>query len=66
MDKADPRCSCFHHQIAPAAIVLIGLLFVANALQVLSDGILALSWPALLVIAGLAKLMGPSCKCCKR
>jgi hypothetical protein len=64
MDKADPRCSCLHHQVAPAALVLIGLAFLGNALGWLSDTLLTLSWPTLLVIAGLAKLTGPRCRCC--
>ncbi len=66
MDKADPRCACFHHHIAPAALILIGLAFILNALGFLSDTLLTLSWPSLLILAGLAKLMGPSCRCCKR
>ena len=64
MDKADPRCSCGHHQVAPIAIVLIGLDFLANALGFIPDAVLAMSWPVLLVIAGGAKLFGPRCRCC--
>jgi hypothetical protein len=66
MDKADPRCHCLHHYLAPIALVSIGLAFVANALGWLPGPALTLSWPTLLVAAGLAKLGGPSCRCCTR
>ncbi len=64
MDKVDPRCACAHHQIAPVAIVLIGLDFLGNAIGAIPDALLAMTWPALLIIAGLAKLAGPRCRCC--
>lgn len=64
MDKADPKCPCLHHHVAPAAIVLIGLAFLGNALGFVSDALLALSWPVLLIIAGFAKLLGKGCRCC--
>lgn len=65
MDMTDPLCTCHHHRIAPIALVLIGLDFLANALGLVSDGFLAVSWPILLVVAGLAKLLGRTCRCCR-
>lgn len=65
MDKANPSCRCLHHLVAPAAIVLIGLDFLANALGLVSDSLLSLTWPALLVVAGVMKLAGQGCRCCK-
>lgn len=64
MDKVDPRCACAHHQVVPVAIVLIGLDFLANALGLVPDALLAMTWPVLLVVAGVAKLAGPGCHCC--
>ncbi|HYD93243.1 MAG TPA: hypothetical protein VEB18_02175 [Candidatus Paceibacterota bacterium] len=66
MDKVDPTCKCTHHAIAPVAIVLIGLDFLGHAAGLISDTFLSLSWPALLVIAGLVKLAGHDCRCCAK
>ncbi len=64
MDKVDPQCSCSHHHIAPVAIVLIGLDFLGNAIGLIPDAFLAMTWPVLLIIAGLVKFTGRRCRCC--
>jgi hypothetical protein len=59
------HCKCPHHKIIPLAIVLIGLAFLLQALNVLSAGFVALAWPILVIIIGLMKLTKGMCKCCK-
>lgn len=64
MDRIDPLCRCGHHYIAPAMIILIGIDFLLHAAGIVSSEFLAISWPALLIIAGAVKLMGRRCRCC--
>lgn len=47
-------------------VVLIGLSFLLQAFEILSMAFVAMAWPVLLIIAGLAKLSGRSCSCCGR
>lgn len=46
-------------------IVLIGLAFLLSALGILGSMTVAFLWPVFLIIAGLAKLGGRNCACCK-
>ncbi len=57
-------CKCCHHKVMPLGIALIGVLFLLGALNVLSGEIVNITWPAVLIVIGLAKLMGTKCKCC--
>lgn len=58
-------CKCHHHKIVPLVIVLIGLAFLLQALGILDMMTVAIAWPVLLIVAGLAKLSGRKCGCCK-
>lgn len=58
------KCSCAHHQLVPGLIVLIGLVFLLQALNVLSAAFVSVAWPALLILIGLQKLSRGMCKCC--
>ncbi len=57
-------CKCHHHKIVPLMIVLIGLAFLLQALGIMEPMTVALAWPVLLIVAGLAKLSGRKCACC--
>lgn len=57
-------CKCNHHKFVPLLIVLIGLSFLLQALQILTSDLVAILWPILLILAGLAKLSGRKCECC--
>ena len=59
-------CACHHHKFVPLFIVLIGLSFLLQALQVLTAEFVALLWPVFLILAGLAKMAGRTCSCCGR
>ena len=56
-------CSCAHHKVVPACIILIGLVFLAGQLNWLTMSFVALAWPVLLIVAGIGKWMGGMCKC---
>ncbi len=56
-------CPC--HKMLPLFITLIGLAFLLQALNVVSPSFVALAWPILLILAGLQKMFGSMCSCCK-
>jgi hypothetical protein len=55
-------CSCPHHKVLPVAVILIGLAFLLQNLNILTAGEVGIIWPILLIIAGAVKLGG--CTCC--
>jgi len=60
------HCGCMHHKIVPILIVLLGLEFLLAQVSVLSWNFVDVTWPILVMIAGIVKLFGGSCKCCRR
>ncbi len=60
------KCPCPHHKMVPVFIVLIGLVFLLNAVMVLSDHVTAVVWPILLICIGLQKIFQSRCTCCNR
>jgi uncharacterized membrane protein (Fun14 family) len=65
MPMLDKHCKCAHHKVIPVAIVLIGLMFLLQALNMVSAGVVAITWPILVIIIGLMKFTKGMCKCCK-
>ncbi len=63
MDKSK-MCSCPHHKVVPGLVVLLGLLFLLQALNVLTASFVGLAWPVLVIIAGVMKMSQNMCKCC--
>ncbi len=59
-------CRCPHHKMVPLGIVLIGLVFLLQALNVLAASTAAVAWPVILILIGLQKMMGGMCKCCSK
>ena len=57
-------CKCPHHKMVPMMIFVVGLLFFLNTVNVITTGALNTLWPIAVMIAGLTKMMGSSCKCC--
>jgi hypothetical protein len=50
----------------PALIVLFGLVFLLQALGVLTSTAAAVIWPIIIILGGLAKLKGGMCGCYMR
>ena len=57
-------CNCMHHKMVPLFIVLIGLVFLLGTLGLVSMMFTAITWPVLLILIGLQKMLGGMCKCC--
>lgn len=57
-------CGCPHHKVKGTLIVLLGLVFLLGALDIVGSRFVDLSWPVLLILAGLFKLSSGMCKCC--
>ena len=56
-------CSCPHHKVMPAGLILIGLVVLAGQLGWVSMAFVAVTWPILLILIGIGKWMGGSCMC---
>ena len=63
-NQTGQKCSYPHHKMVPIFITLIGLVFLLNALGVVSNGATAIVWPVVVILIGLQKLFGGKCKCC--
>lgn len=57
-------CKCPHHMAIPWLIILIGVDFLLGAISVLTWNFVDITWPILLIIAGIIKLA--HCKCCSK
>ncbi len=62
--QAGKTCSCGHHRVVPIVIILIGLDFLLGQLNVFTMNFVNVSWPILVIIAGIVKMGGGNCKCC--
>jgi hypothetical protein len=56
-------CSCPHHKVMPIGIILIGLVVLAGQLGWVTMSFVGVAWPILLILIGIGKWMGGSCKC---
>lgn len=56
---APKMCKCNHRLMFAWLVVLFGLAFLLESLNVLSAGVVNIIWPVLVMIAGFGKM----CKC---
>jgi len=56
-------CPCPHHKIIPTLLIIGGLIFLLQAFMVLDEYTVAVIWPILVIIGGIVKFTGHSCKC---
>lgn len=54
-----------HHKVVPLLVVVFGLVFLLEALDMMSMVTVGLVWPVLVILGGLMKLSVGMCKCCK-
>jgi len=60
-------CHCMCHKMKGFMVVLFGLVFLLGNLEVISQHIVGIVWPSLLILAGLKKSLGRHlCKCCDK
>ena len=57
-------CPCIHHKVVPGLVVVFGLIFLLQAVNVLTMQFVSVAWPVVVVAAGVAKLGQQGCKCC--
>jgi len=57
-------CKCSHHKVIPWLVILIGLDFLLGATMVLTWTFVDITWPILLIIGGVVKLV--RCNCCSK
>lgn len=65
MNNAE-HCKCSHHKVGAILIIVIGLTFLLGVMNVLSPMVVAYAWPILVIVFGVTRLMGGSCKCYMR
>ena len=58
------KCSCPCHKMVGLFIALIGLTFLLGAFNVLSPRVVEVTWPILVIMAGMQTVMRGRCKCC--
>lgn len=57
-------CGCGHHSIVPVLMILFAMSYLLEYQGILMPGSFSITWPILVGIAGISKLMAQSCKCC--
>jgi len=63
---SEKKCSCPCHKVTGLFIALIGLTFLLGAFNVISQRVVEVTWPILLVLIGLKLTASGNCKCCDR
>jgi len=58
------NCRCPHHSVMPLLVVLLGVVFLLQALGTVSIGFVNVAWPILVILAGFQKFFNRRCKCC--
>lgn len=59
-------CKCQHHKVVPSLIILFGLVFLLQAMEIVTSGFAMITWPIIVIAAGAMKFGEKSgmCKCC--
>ncbi len=65
-NQMGPACKCPHHKVGAIFIVLLGLLFLLNALGYVGDHTTAVVWPVIVILIGLQKIFKRRCNCCSK
>ena len=58
------ECKCYGHSMKGIFVILFGLAFLLQQLNVLPASFVQTFWPVLLIVWGLKMMMGKMCKCC--
>ena len=57
-------CNCPHHKMMPFAVLIVGVLFLLQALGVAMGNLVNIVWPIVLILWALKKMSKGMCKCC--
>ena len=64
--NSQKACACPHHKLGDVAIIVIGLLFLGQALNILDTSLVTLLWPIFAIAYGAVRLIGGGCACYAR
>lgn len=59
------KCNCPHHKMPAVFMIVFGLVFLLEALDMLSHSMVSMTWPVIVILAGLSKIFSSRCHCCK-
>ena len=57
-------CRCLCHRMIGVFAVLFGLAFLLGALDVVSQHVVSVAWPIVVILAGGTYMLSGMCKCC--
>ncbi len=57
------HCRCPHHKSGALIIILFGLTFLLGTMGIVSGMFVSYTWPLLLIVFGVTRLIGGSCRC---
>lgn len=63
MKMGGKTCGCGCHKVIPILVILFGLDFLLGMLGVLTPGVVNISWPIIIILAGGMMLFKKSCSC---
>jgi len=64
-NKEGGKCGCPCHKMTGIFVALIGIDFLLGTLDVVSQKVVGIVWPVLLILLGLKNSFGKGkCKCC--
>ncbi len=63
--KAGEGCCCPCHKMKAVFVFLFGLVFLLGAFDVISQHLVSIAWPIIVMLAGLKMMCKGMCKCCK-
>ena len=66
--ETKPECKrcCPCQYMMGLLVVLFGLTFLLRELGVISNHFASITWPIIVIVAGLKALFGHMCKCCRK
>ncbi len=59
----DAGCRCAHRRTIPVLAIIVGLEFFLAEIGIFTWGFVNVTWPLLVIIAGIAGLKGSHCRC---
>jgi hypothetical protein len=64
--NSDNKCGCVCHKMKGVFVILIGLTFLLNSMEIISSHMTSMIWPTIIIIAGVKMSLKGMCKCCHK
>ena len=65
MEGQKSCCACPCHKMMGIFVMLFGATFLVGGLGIVSQQVVNIVWPIIVILAGLKKMCPGMCKCCK-